>query len=167
MRRWISSGLTRQALEHAARTTVAAAVSLIAARALGLPEPQWAAISTMIVTQSTLGAALTISGERFAGTILGASAGALLGSYLDSSALGFALGVLCLGLVCPLLHLDRAAYRFAGITLAIVILVSGNQPAWLIASHRSLEVSLGIVTGLVFTALWPERDATPPAAPPR
>ena len=87
MRRWISSGLTRQALEHAARTTVAAAVSLIAARALGLPEPQWAAISTMIVTQSTLGAALTISGERFAVTILGASAGALLGSYLDSSAL--------------------------------------------------------------------------------
>jgi len=47
-------------------------VSLAIARAVRLPEPEWAAISTMVVTQSTLGAAMTISGQRFAGTALGA-----------------------------------------------------------------------------------------------
>jgi len=108
-------------LEHAARTTVAATVSLAVARMFQLPEAQWAAISTLVVTQSTLGAALTISGQRFAGTALGAAAGGLLATYLASSALAFAIGVFGLGLVCAVLRLDRAAYRFAGITLAIVV----------------------------------------------
>jgi uncharacterized membrane protein YccC len=160
------SGLNRETLEHAARTTVAATVSLAIARALRLPEPQWAAISTLVVTQSTLGAALTISGERFAGTALGATVGALLGTYLGSSMLAFAIGTFGLGLVCAALRLDRAAYRFAGITLAIVLLVSRDNSAWVIAAHRFLEVSLGIATGLAMTALWPERVRAPSTAEP-
>jgi len=152
----IWSGLNRQTLEHAARTTVAATLSLAVARALGLPEPHWAAISTMVVTQSTLGAALTISGQRFAGTALGATAAALLVTGFGSTVWVFAAGVFGLGLVCGLCRLDRAAYRFAGITLAIV-LASRHAPAWIVGAHRFVEVSLGIGAGLVMTALWPER----------
>jgi uncharacterized membrane protein YccC len=103
-----------------------------------------------------LGAALIISGERFAGTALGAFAGGLLASYLRSGFLGFVAGLFGLGLVCALLRLDRAAYRFAGITLAIIVLVTRSHPAVIIAAHRFFEVSLGIATGLAFTALWPE-----------
>ena len=158
---WVS-GLNRQALEHVARTTVAATVSLAIARAVRLPEPEWAAISTMVVTQSTLGAAMTISGQRFAGTALGAAVAALLARYVGSGMLAFAAGVLGLGLICAVLHLDRAAYRFAGITLAIVLLVSRAQFAWTIAIHRFLEVSLGIAIGLILTALWPEGNGTSP-----
>jgi len=158
MTKSLLSGLNRETLEHALRTTVAATVSLAIARLFGLPEPQWAAISTMVVTQSTLGAALTISGERFAGTALGAAAGALLGTYLGSGMLAFAIGVFGLGLICAFLRLDRAAYRFAGITLAIVLLVSREQRVWTIAAHRFLEVSLGIAMGLAMTALWPQKS---------
>ena len=153
------SGLNRETLQHSARTMVAATVSLAIARLLRLPEAEWAAISTLVVTQSNLGAALTISGERFAGTALGATAGALLGTYLGSGMLVFGAGVFGLGLICAVLHLDRAAYRFAGITLAIVLLVSRHQPFRTIAAHRFLEVSLGIATGLAMTALWPERGS--------
>jgi uncharacterized membrane protein YgaE (UPF0421/DUF939 family) len=153
------SGLNRRSVEHVARTTVAATVSLAIARAFQLPEAQWAAISTMVVTQSNLGAALTISSQRFVGTALGAAAGALLATSLGSGFLAFAAGLIGLGLVCALLHLDRAAYRFAGIALAIIVLVSRSQPAWIIAAHRFFEVSLGIGTGLVMTWLWPEPDA--------
>jgi uncharacterized membrane protein YgaE (UPF0421/DUF939 family) len=160
MRTSMLSGLDRQALEHAARTTVAATVSLAAARVLGLPEAHWAAISTMVVTQSTLGAALTVSGQRFAGTALGASVAAVLVAEFGSSMWVFAAGVFGLGLVCALCRLDRAAYRFAGITLAIV-LVSRHAPAWIIGAHRFFEVSLGIAAGLVMTALWPERNIRP------
>jgi len=110
----------------------------------------------MVVTQSTLGAALTISGQRFAGTALGALSAALLAAQLGSGMLAFAVGIFGLGLVCAILRLDRAAYRFAGITLAIVVLVSRVQPAWRIAMHRFFEVSAGIATGLLMTALWPE-----------
>jgi uncharacterized membrane protein YgaE (UPF0421/DUF939 family) len=156
MTKSLLAGLNRQALEHAVRTTVAATVSLALARLLRLPEAQWAAISAMVVTQSTLGAALTISGERFAGTALGAAAGALLGTYFGSNIVMFGAGVFALGLVCAILHLDNAAYRFAGITLATVLLVPRETAIWTIAIHRSLEVSLGIATGLAMTALWPE-----------
>ncbi len=154
----------RPALEHAVRTTVAATASLAIARALGLPQPQWTAISTMVVTQSTLGAALTISGQRFAGTALGATAAALLAMRFGPSLPVFAGGIFGLGLVCPVLRLDRTAYRFAGITLAIV-LVSRGEPAWRIAAYRFVEVSLGIAAGLVMTALWPAKDEQSAAKP--
>jgi uncharacterized membrane protein YccC len=157
LRKFLFSGLNRQSLEHAVRTTVAASASFAIARLFRLPEAEWAAVSTMVVTQSTLGAALTISGERFAGTALGAFTGGLLATYLRSGTLAFVTGLFMLGLVCPLLRLDRAAYRFAGITLAIIVLVTRSQPAVIIAAHRFFEVSLGIATGLAFTALWPEQ----------
>jgi len=72
------------------------------------------------------------------------------------------------------IRLDRAAYRFASITLAIVILASHGQRAWITAGHRFIEVAIGIAIGLVATAIWPERtDTSSPraswaaASPPR
>ncbi|HTQ57393.1 MAG TPA: FUSC family protein [Bryobacteraceae bacterium] len=146
------------ALIHAARTAAAATVSLAVARLFRLPEAQWAAISTLVVTQSTLGASWTISAQRLAGTALGAAAAAIIWIYLGPSMLGFAAGVFLLGLICAGLRLDRAAYRFSGITLAIVLLVSRDKPAWIMAAHRFFEVSLGIAAGLLLAALWPERE---------
>ncbi|HEX4002110.1 MAG TPA: hypothetical protein VHX36_05640 [Candidatus Acidoferrales bacterium] len=66
-------------------------------------------------------------------------------------------GVFVLGLICAVLNLDRAAYRFAGITLAIILLVARDRTPWVVAIHRFVEVSIGIAVGLVITALWPER----------
>jgi uncharacterized membrane protein YccC len=43
------------------RTAVAAVVSLVVARALELPEAYWDTITTLIIMQSTLGAALAVS----------------------------------------------------------------------------------------------------------
>jgi uncharacterized membrane protein YgaE (UPF0421/DUF939 family) len=155
---WIRAGLSRQWTEHIARTTLAATVSLLAARACGLPEAYWAAITTMIVMQSTLGAAWTISLQRLVGTVMGAAAGTVLATNFGTSTIAFSAGVLGLGLVCAMLHLDRAAYRFAGITLAVILLVERTHPA-VAAMHRFFEVSLGIAGGLLVTALWPERQA--------
>lgn len=155
--RWMRSGMSRQWAEHVARTTVAATGSFLVARAFGLPEAYWAAITTMIVMQSTLGAAWTISLQRLAGTVLGAAAGAALATYFGPSAIAFGAGILGLGLICAILHLDRAAYRFAGITLALIMLAERGHPE-VAAMHRFLEVSLGIVAGLLITAIWPERQ---------
>lgn len=157
--KWILSGLNRRSLEHVARTTVVATVSLLVARACRLPEAYWAAITTMIVVQSSLGAAWTISVQRFAGTALGAAAGALLATYLWPGVIAFGAGIFGIGLVCATLHLDRAAYRFAGITLAVVMLAVRTQPALVTAAHRFVEVSVGIAAGLMLTALWPERQS--------
>jgi Fusaric acid resistance protein-like len=47
------------------------------ARLVQMPEAYWAAIATLVVMQSTLGATLTLSVERILATAVGASAGAL------------------------------------------------------------------------------------------
>jgi uncharacterized membrane protein YgaE (UPF0421/DUF939 family) len=61
--------------------------------------------------------------------------------------------------ICALLHTERSAYRYAGITLTVVMLIARSQPAWIIAIHRFVEISLGILVGLLLTAVWPEPRA--------
>ena len=143
-------------IEHSARTAAAAVVSLFVARWFGLSESYWAAITTLVVMQSTLGAALPISAQRLVGTALGAALGALAGTYYPGNALVFGACVLLLGIVFVPFRLDRNAYRYAGITLAIIMLVPGHSGP-IIALHRFLEVSVGIAVGLAFSAVWPER----------
>ncbi len=152
------SRFTRREIEHSARTTVAAITSLLVADILGFPEPYWASITAIIVTQSTLGAAWTISVQRFFGTALGAAMGALLSTYFGPSLIAYGAGVFLLGILCLLLGLERSGYRYAGITLAVIMLIVRSRPVWIIALHRFIEVSVGIVIGLILTALWPERD---------
>ncbi len=122
----------------------------------------------MIVMQSSLDASLAIAWRRLIGTALGAAFGALLGSLFGPGAVVFAAGVFSLGLICALLalvhkelqdKLDRTAYRYAGITLAITLLIPRIDPIWVAAIHRFFEVSIGIAVGLVMTVLWPERKA--------
>ena len=159
---WIVSGISRQALVHSVRTAVAATVSLAVARLVRMPEAYWAAVTTLIVMQSTLGAALTVSWKRLVGTALGACVGALVTTYFPPKALVFGAVVFAIGLISATLHLDRTAYRFASITLAIVMLIRRTNPAWVVATHRFAEVSVGIVVGLALTALWPERETVQP-----
>ena len=144
---------------HSVRTAIAAVLSLLIGRLCKLPESYWAAIATLIVMQSTLGAALTISKQRMAGTALGAAMGALFATYAGQNVIVFGVGIFLSGVICALLHMERNAYRYAGITLAIVMLVARAQPAWVIAVHRFIEISLGISVGLLITAVWPETES--------
>jgi uncharacterized membrane protein YgaE (UPF0421/DUF939 family) len=68
----------------------------------------------------------------------------------------FGAGVFALGMICAFLRIERAAYRYAGVTLAIVMLVARTGPAWIVAVHRFVEISVGIAVALILTALWPE-----------
>jgi uncharacterized membrane protein YccC len=141
---------------HAVRTAIAAVASLLIARLFRLPEAYWAAIATLIVMQSTLGAAWTVSKERMAGTALGAATGALLATYTGSNVGVFGVGLFALGVLCAILRIDRSAYRYAGITLVIVMLIPRTNAPWIVALHRFVEISVGIAVGLILTALWKE-----------
>ncbi len=153
---WIRSGENPSTIKHSARTAVAAVLSLLVARLLRMPEAYWASISTLIVMQSTLGAALPISAQRFAGTALGASVGAFIAMYYPGNMLAFGMAVFAIGVLCSWVRVERAAYRYASITLAIVMLIARNESAWTTAAHRFIEVSVGIAVGLAVTATWPE-----------
>jgi uncharacterized membrane protein YccC len=97
----------------------------------------------------------------FVGTVLGAVVGVIVATYFGPQAPVFGISVFTLGLICAAAHSDRSAYRFAGVTLAIVLLVPRTGPAWQIAFHRFAEVCIGIAVALILAVVWPERDATP------
>jgi uncharacterized membrane protein YgaE (UPF0421/DUF939 family) len=143
---------------HSIRTAIAATISLAVARLFGLPEAYWAAIATLVVMQSTLGATLLISVERVAATALGALAGALLATWFTQNPFVFATAVFVLGLLCAAFRMEKSAYRYASITLAIILLIPRSNAAWVIALHRFFEVSVGIVVALALAALWPEHQ---------
>jgi uncharacterized membrane protein YgaE (UPF0421/DUF939 family) len=147
--------LTFDTLLDAARTTVAAVVSLLLAHTLKLPEYYWAPISAIVIIQSTLDPR-AVAWQRFAGTALGAALGALIATFFLSNALVYAVAIFLCGVLCSLLRL-RGAYRFAAITLSIILLIAHQRPAWIVASHRFVEVSLGIAVALAVARLWPSR----------
>ena len=148
---------------YSARTAVVAVASALVARLFRLPEAYWAPITTLVITQSSLGAALTVSWQRFVGTALGAILGGVVASYVGSQVLVFGICVFILGLLSAVAHSDRSAYRFGGVTLAIVLLIPRTNPAWKVAFHRFAEVSIGIAVALIFAWVWPEKEVTPSA----
>ena len=150
--------LLKQKLRYPARVTLAAVLALLAARILGFPEVYWAPVSAMVVMQSDFGASLTMSLHRLAGTAIGAFAGALLVANVGRSVITFGLGVFGIGLLSVALRLERPANRFAAIAFSIVFLVVRAEPVWVIALHRFLEVTVGIVAGLLLSAVWPEPE---------
>jgi uncharacterized membrane protein YccC len=148
---------------HSVRTAVAAVASLLAARMFRLPASYWAPITTLVIVQSSLGAALAVSVQRFVGTALGAIVGAIAATYFGPRVLVFGIGIFVLGILCAVVGSDRPAYRFGGITLAIVLLIPRDEPAWRYAFYRFAEVSIGIAIALILAWVWPETEPATPA----
>ncbi|MGH9549413.1 MAG: FUSC family protein [Terriglobales bacterium] len=145
-------GLTREALFHSLRTAIAAVVSMLSARMLKLPEFYWAPISTIVILLSTIDPR-ALAWQRFVGTALGAALGALIATFFNANWMVYGAGILLCGILSALLRLG-SAYRFAAITLTIVLLITHGRPPWIVASHRFVEVSLGIAVALVVTVVW-------------
>jgi uncharacterized membrane protein YgaE (UPF0421/DUF939 family) len=145
-------GLTREALFHSARTAVAAVLSLMLACALKLPEFYWAPISTIVILLSPSDP-FTLAWQRFAGTALGATAGAVIATFFPMNWIVYGAGILLCGLLSALLRLG-GAYRFAAITLSIILLIVHAAPPRVVAYHRFVEVSLGIAVALLVTKVW-------------
>jgi uncharacterized membrane protein YccC len=162
MKLWAWDEKNLPSIAHAIRTAVAATASVLIARLVQMPEAYWAAIATLVVMQSTLGATLTISLERIVATAVGASVGALEANYFAANLVAFALAIVLTGLLSIAFRLEKTAYRYASITLAIVVLIPRSNPPWSVALHRFIEVSVGIIVALAVVAVWPERKRLSP-----
>ena len=148
-------------ITHSVRTAVAATASVIIAHLVQMPEAYWAAIATLVVMQSSLGATLALSIERVIATALGASVGAIEANYFRANLAVFTLAIFFIGLLSFGFRLEKTAYRYASVTLTIIILIPRTNPAWIVALHRFIEVSVGIVVALLVVAIWPERHPVP------
>ena len=154
MKLWAWAEKNLPSITHAIRTAVAANASVLLARLVQMPEAYWAAIATLVVMQSTLGATLTLSIERIVATAVGA----LEANFFGANLVAFAVAIVFIGLLSIAFRLEKIAYRYASITLAIIVLIPRSNPAWIVALHRFLEVSVGIMVALAVVALWPEHQ---------
>jgi uncharacterized membrane protein YgaE (UPF0421/DUF939 family) len=143
---------------HAVRTAVAATLSVLLARLLRMHQPYWAVISTLVVMQSPLSSTVPLAVQRIVASALGASLGAIESAYFGANLVAFALTILVLGLISFALRLERVGYSYAGMTLAIIVLIPWQEAPWIAALHRFADVSLGILVALAVVAIWREEE---------
>jgi uncharacterized membrane protein YccC len=148
-----SSAVTAENAKQAIKTAIAGVAATYVTGLFHLPQGYWAAISALIVMQSNVGATLSASRTRLAGTAVGAVVGGAFTALLGDNMLDFALAVAYF--LCFILRLPDSQ-RLATVTVAIIMLIPQSASAWVVALHRFTEVSIGILIALVVSlTLWP------------
>ncbi|HET6234331.1 MAG TPA: FUSC family protein [Acetobacteraceae bacterium] len=149
LRAWLTCH--RSQLWLALRMTIAASLAYALATALGLPQGYWAVLTTIIVTQNSVGGSLKAAAERLVGSVCGALVGAAAAIMLPAHT-PLVLGVALVAAVAPLALLTAFSpgFRIAPVTAIIVLLSTGTATLGPLgyALDRVLEIALGAVIGL-------------------
>jgi uncharacterized membrane protein YccC len=153
LKRLSSAVRSRKAqLALAFRVTMAAAVAYAIATALHLMLPLWAVLTSLIVTQMSVGRSLKATRDYMFGTVGGAIYGGAVAVLIPHSGEGALLALLVLA-VAPLAFIAaiNPSLNAATVTAVIVLLVptmSHGNPLDS-AIDRVLEVMVGALTGLL------------------
>ncbi len=144
----------RAQLALSIRVTFAALVAFGLSLLLHVPLPLWAVMTSVIVTQMSIGRSLKATFDYLAGTLGGAIYGGLLGVFVPHSS-ELALFALLAVAVAPLALIASIKPRFsvAPVTAIIVLLVPTFTQAtpFTSALDRVVEVALGGGTGFVIS----------------
>ena len=134
------------------RVTVAAMGALAIALAFGLKLPLWAVLTSIIVTQMSVGRSLKATRDYLIGTLGGALYGGAVAILIPHNGEGALLAVLVLA-VAPLAFIAaiNPSLNVATITAIIVLLLPIMNHADVMDSaiDRVLEVTVGALTGLL------------------
>src|SRR6478736_4962694 len=146
----------RTQLALAIRVTVAAVVAYSIAVALHLTLPLWAVLTSLIVTQMSVGRSLKATRDYMLGTIGGAIYGGAIAVLIPHSGEGSLLALLVLA-VTPLAFIAaiNPSLTSATVTAVIVLLVPTMNHANPLDSaiDRVIEVTVGALTGLAVSFL--------------
>jgi uncharacterized membrane protein YccC len=143
-------------LSLAVRLAVAAVAAYAIARALHLMLPLWAVLTSLIVTQMSVGRSLKATRDYMLGTIGGAVYGGAIAMLIPHSGEGGLLALLVLA-VAPMAFIGaiNPSLSAATVTAVIVLLVPAMNHANPLDStiDRLFEVTVGALTGLVVSFL--------------
>jgi uncharacterized membrane protein YccC len=145
----------------ALRVTVAALSALGLAQVLHLRLPLWAVLTSLIVTQMSLGRSLKVASDYLTGTLAGVAYGGALAILIPHENEIVLFAVLALA-IAPLAFIAafRTNFNVLPITAIIVLLVPSMQHVSPIASalDRVLEVVVGGAVGFVVSfVVFPSR----------
>lgn len=143
-------------LSLAVRLAVAAVAAYAIARALHLMLPLWAVLTSLIVTQMSVGRSLKATRDYMLGTVGGAVYGGAIAMLIPHSGEGGLLALLVLT-VGPMAFIGaiNPSLSAATVTAVIVLLVPAMNHANPLDStiDRLFEVTVGGLTGLVVSFL--------------
>jgi hypothetical protein len=143
-------------LGQCVRVTLSATGALAIAQALGLKLPLWAVLTSIIVTQMSVGRSLKATRDYMIGTLGGAVYGAAVAILIPHSSEGALLAVLVLA-VAPLAFASaiNPSLNAATVTAIIVLLLPVMNHGNILDSaiDRVLEVTVGAFTGLLVSFL--------------
>ncbi|EMX4957713.1 FUSC family protein [Raoultella planticola] len=153
------------ALLYSVRSFVAAMLAYYIALAIGLERPSWAIITVYIVSQTSVGASLSRSLYRLAGTVAGAGATVLIVPTLVNTPILCSVilaGWISFCLYLSLLERTPRAYAFvlAGYTASLIGFPAVSDPGTVfnIAIIRLQEITIGIVcAALIHRYILPTR----------
>ncbi len=163
-RRFVGAGFSRSALaaaarrqselRHAVRVSAAVVAAYALATLLRLPQGYWAVFTAVIVVQSSLGATITASIERFMGTVVGAAVGAgAAWLHMRHPEWG---GVILAASAASLAFLAavRPAFKVAPVTAVIMLIGTTTHMDPLTAAFlRVAEITVGSLVGVAATLL--------------
>ncbi|HHT0372222.1 TPA: FUSC family protein [Raoultella planticola] len=153
------------ALLYSVRSFVAAMLAYYIALAIGLERPSWAIITVYIVSQTSVGASLSRSLYRLAGTVAGAGATVLIvPTFVNTPILCSVIlaGWISFCLYLSLLERTPRAYAFvlAGYTASLIGFPAVSDPGTVFNSAiiRLQEITIGIVcAALIHRYILPTR----------
>ncbi len=159
IRAWIRR--YRLQLILALRVTVAALLAFVVAQVLHLHLPLWAVLTSLIVTQMSLGRSVKVASDYLIGTFGGVAYGGALAILIPHESEWALLVVLAIA-IAPLAFIAsfRANFNVLPVTAIIVLLVPGMQHVSPAASalDRVLEVTVGGAVGFIVSfLLFPSR----------
>lgn len=151
----------RMQLILALRVTVSALSALALAQVLHLKLPLWAVLTSLIVTQMSLGRSIKVASDYLMGTLAGVAYGGTLAILIPHESEWALFAVLALA-IAPLAFIAafKANFNVLPITAIIVLLVPSMQHVSPMASamDRVLEVTVGGMVGFVVSFLvFPSR----------
>lgn len=144
----------RTELRLVVRVVTAAALAILIAETLGLPQGFWAVITALIVIQGSLGGTIAASLDRFLGTLAGALLGAA--AAVAGKFLGVHQAVVLVLTVAPLALLAAIypSFKVAPVTAVIVLLANPSHASPVTsAALRVGEIALGAIIGIAVSSL--------------
>lgn len=134
---------------HGVKTALACILGFVVTRSINFQIDQWLIITVLVVMcgQLSVGSMIQKSSMRFLGTLIGTILAALTISIFGVNPLAIAAMVSIAGLIFSYIATGQSTYNEAGtlgaVTIAIILL--SQHPTILLAFHRFVEISIGIL----------------------
>ena len=139
------------ALQLSIRAASAAGLAIAIAQWLKLPFPIYALIASVLVIDLSPAKTLQMALQRMAGTLIGATVGAVLSYSLPPGPVEIGVSVLVAMLLSYVVN-ARGGAKLAGYVAGIAVMSYGANP-WSYAVYRAIETFLGIAMAVLVSVI--------------